>query len=89
MKTCTSLTVLTLAALLFGCKANHHADAKIFERKEVEGNKLMIKYNYQVAGKPHTDSAIIKNKVLEGDTITVKYKASQPGNATPASVSVE
>jgi hypothetical protein len=79
------LHLFTLVAMIsmVACNNEEVADAKIFERKEQEGNRLMIKYNYTVDGKQYLDSAEIDNIVLEGDVIPVKYEKSNPQKAFP------
>ncbi|MBA2761586.1 MAG: hypothetical protein H0U39_06450 [Segetibacter sp.] len=57
--------------------------AKIFERKEIRGDKLMIKYNYVANGQLYIDSATINNRVIPGDSIIVTIDPSNPGKGSP------
>ena len=78
-------TAIAFCLIVFGvaCKSQNIVEAKIFERKEQDGNKLLIKYNYSVEGKQYTDSARIDNVVIEGDMIPVKFETSNPAKAVP------
>lgn len=82
MKT-RQLYLLLMLALAVACNSRHEATAKIFERKEEAGNKLMIKYRYEAQGKQYVDSATIENRPLKGDTITVNFENSAPEKAIP------
>ena len=83
MKSMIKAFLFLLTILFVACKSQGIAEAKIFERKEQDGNKLLIKYNYLVEGKQYTDSAHIDNVVLKGDMISVKYETSNPAKAIP------
>ncbi len=65
------------------CKEHQNVKAKIFERKEIRGDKLMIKYNYVAKGHLYLDSAIIKNRVIPGDSINVTIDPSNPRKGSP------
>jgi hypothetical protein len=66
-----------------GCKREQRVKAKIFERKELPGNKLMIKYIYQIDNSSFRDSATIKNIVINEDSIEVKINSSKPAKTIP------
>ncbi len=74
------LSVLYLLIFLFlaACKEHQNVKAKIFERKEIRGDKLMIKYNYVANGQLYIDSATINNRVIPGDSIIVTIDPSNP-----------
>jgi hypothetical protein len=74
-----SLNILVLLTFsLIACNSKQTATANIFERREVEENKLMIKYAFTVEGKSITDSTIIDNKILNSDSVSVTYDPSNP-----------
>ena len=74
-----SLTILVLlTSSLIACNSKQTATAKIFERREVEENKLMIKYAFNVEGRSITDSTIIDNKILNSDSVSVTYDPANP-----------
>ncbi len=79
------LSVLYLLIFLFlaSCKEHQNVKAKIFERKEIMGDKLMIKYNYVVKNHLYIDSAIIKSRVIPGDSINVTIDPSNPRKGWP------
>lgn len=83
MKIVIKLVCPLLLLFVISCNTQKEVEAKIFERKEQEGNKLLIKYRYSVSGKEYVDSATIDNINLEGDLITVNYQSSNPANAVP------
>ena len=79
------LSVLYLLIFLFlaSCKEHQNVKAKIFERKEIRGDKLMIKYNYVANGQLYIDSATIHNRVIPGDSIIVTIDPSNPRKGSP------
>lgn len=83
MKRSITFYAIAVLAAMCSCSSNQVAEARIFERKEQPGNKLLIKYQYLVDGRQYSDSATINNRVLDGDTITVKYSSSDPARAIP------
>lgn len=78
-----SLFPLLFLFLLLACKDEQKLKAKIFERKEVEDNRLMIKYKYNAKGRSFIDSATIKNIVIANDSINVIIDPANPGKASP------
>ena len=83
MKKLNFTLVISIIVLGLACKSQNRVDAKIYERKEEEGNRLLIKYQYQVNGKDFRDSATINNIVLDSDTISIKYETDHPERTTP------
>lgn len=71
---------IILAVFIAGCESKKTTNAKIFERREVEENKLMIKYAFLAGGTSIIDSSIIDNKVLNTDTVPVIYNPSNPSD---------
>ena len=73
------IKILLLFLFAFtGCEGKKTTKANIFERREVEENKLMIKYAFSANGTSIIDSTIIDNKVLNTDSIGVTYNPSNP-----------
>jgi len=72
-----------LLLFISGCNDEQKVKAKIFERKEVKGNRLMIKYKYNAKGQSFIDSATIKNRIISTDSINVIINPSNPQNASP------
>lgn len=83
MKFINHFILFSFLLILISCNNQNIVDAKIFERKEQEGNRLLIKYQYTIDGSQYIDSAIIENVVLEGDSIPVKFKVDNPQKAIP------
>ena len=76
--------MLVVILLLVGsCRDQQIVRAKVFERKQLEGARLAIKYFYIVNGNKFTDSAIIKNTVVGTDSINLIIDPSQPGRSIP------
>ena len=73
-----------ILCILTACSSNRFVNARVYERREIEDNRLMIKYSYSVTGKTFLDSAAVKNKVMEGDTIRVSVDYRNPGKSKPA-----
>jgi hypothetical protein len=76
------LIVLLIFCVAAGCK-NQSLRGRIFERKEVDGNKLLIKYKYQANGKESIDSITINNRKLNSDSINLVSDPANPGKAIP------
>ncbi len=70
-------------SLFLACKDRQKLKAKIFERKEIQDDKLMIKYKYVANGQSYIDSATIENKVIGSDTINVTINPSEPEKGSP------
>jgi hypothetical protein len=75
--------VILLSFLSVGCHNRHPLKGKIFERKEVDGNRLMIKYRYTTSGKENIDSVIIKNRKINSDSIDLISEPNNPGKVVP------
>ena len=71
---------------LAGCSGQQNVKAKIFERKHLSANKLLVKYTYKVEDKVFTDSAEIDNQVLTSDTITVSFRQNKPAESSPENI---
>ena len=69
--------------MLLGCKDQQIVKAKIFERKEIEKDRLLVKYVYLLNNQLYHDSAIIKNVVIGNDSIRVIIDPSNPAKGIP------
>jgi hypothetical protein len=78
-----TLLLIFVVFLFSRCGNRQEVRAKVFERKEIESNRLIIKYGYQVNGKTFTDSAVIKNVVIGGDSINVIIDPDNPEKGLP------
>jgi hypothetical protein len=76
----TSLVFLSLAA----CKQPQQVRAKIFERQEVDSNKLMIKYSYIVKDRTYVDSLTTQNRIIDSEHIYITIDPSNPQKGIPA-----
>lgn len=75
--------MLIIVSFLYGCGRQQQLKAKIFERRELRGNRLMIRYRYEVNGKLFSDSATIANVVIGSDSISIIINPSNPGKSIP------
>lgn len=73
------------AAIFFitACRQQQHLKAKIFERRELSKNRLLIKYRYITGNKVHIDSASVKNTIISNDSISIIIDPSHPGKSLP------
>ena len=78
MKIKVPVFIIISSALFLACNNERSIKAKIFERKKVGSNKLMIKYSYTLNEKSFTDSATLANTVIEGDSINIAVDPSEP-----------
>jgi hypothetical protein len=74
--------IILLTFITAGCK-RQPLKGKIFERKEVDGQRLMIKYRYVANGKEITDSVTINNRKIDTDSIDLAPDPANPGRAVP------
>ena len=72
-----------IAIALFGCGRQQQLKAKIFERKELKGNRLLIKYHYYANNNNYTDSATLPNVIIGSDSIYIIIDPSYPGKSIP------
>ncbi|HSU49105.1 MAG TPA: hypothetical protein VLJ41_00880 [Segetibacter sp.] len=72
-----------IAVALFGCGRQQQLKAKIFERKELKGNRLLIKYHYYVNNNNYIDSATLPNVIIGSDSIYIIIDPSYPGKSIP------
>jgi hypothetical protein len=72
-----------LVLTLQSCTSRKTIDARIYERKEVPENKLMIKYEYRYKNEMHRDSAIVENTIIETDSIILVTKPENGKKAVP------
>jgi hypothetical protein len=70
-------------SFIYGCGKQQQLKAKIFERRELRGNRLMIRYHYEVNGRLFSDSATIANVVIGVDSISITVDPSNPGKSIP------
>ena len=82
MKIHSTFFIAIFLVALTSCESKQKAKAKIFERKEVEDNKLMIKYAFSVKGETITDSAVIENNVIGTDSVSVTFDPDDPSKNT-------
>ncbi len=80
MKYQLSAIIVTIF-FITSCRNQQQVKAKIFERKEVSKNRLMIKYEYTAAGKTYIDSASVKNIVI--GTINLIIDPANPQRSLP------
>ena len=79
----TLLPLLVMVCLFSACRQQQQLKAKIFERKELKGNRLMIRYQYLVNQTTYTDSATVANVIIDTDSISVIIDPSNPGKSIP------
>ena len=60
------------------CSNNNTIDARIYERKHLQGDSLQIKYRYTVNQKEFVDSAVVANKVIPDDAINIIINKNDP-----------
>src|ERR1700749_5034492 len=77
-----------LLLLLTACGTRNKAvsagqpKARIFERKTLPGNKLLVSYSWQKGKVVVNDSAVVDNKIIGQDSVPVNLLAkSRYGNA--------
>lgn len=77
-------TLIIFTATFFtACRQQQHIKAKIFERRELSKNRLIIKYKYYTGDKVYTDSASVKNTIISNDSINIIIDPSLPGKSLP------
>lgn len=69
--------------LFCGCGKQQQLKAKIFERRELKGNRLMLRYRYQVNKDYFSDSATIANVVINTDSILIIIDPDHPQKSIP------
>ena len=77
------LLSISVAAVFAACSNKSYIKARVYERKEVTDNLIMIKYQYLAKGKTFIDSATVRNKVMEGDSIPIALDFRKPGKSKP------
>lgn len=78
------LVILFVIACLFAaCHQQQQVKAKIFERRELKGNRLMISYEYMVNDRLYTDSTTVANAVINTDSIIVIIDPANPERSLP------
>lgn len=75
--------VLSSLLLVISCGKRQEVRAKIYERKELANNRLLIRYRYLVDSTSYTDSATVVNKVLPNDSINVFIDPKNPAKGLP------
>jgi hypothetical protein len=68
---------------LSACKNQQQVKAKIFERKELGQNRLVIKYKYLIDNKIYIDSASVRNTVIGNDSINIIIDVTNPAESLP------
>ncbi|MDQ6814734.1 MAG: hypothetical protein M3040_13415 [Bacteroidota bacterium] len=79
----TLLLLTVMFTLLTSCGKQEQLKAKIFERREIKGNRLMIHYQYKVNEKAYLDSATISNVIIRNDSIRIIIDPSNPSKSIP------
>ncbi|MCW3081407.1 hypothetical protein [Segetibacter sp.] len=77
------VTLLLIVIILVACGQHGQLRAKIFERREMAGNRLMIRYQYIIDDQTYIDSATVANTIINSDSITVLIDPSNPGRSIP------
>lgn len=77
------VAVLIITFFLTSCKQNQQLRAKIFERRQLSKNRLLIKYKYMAGDKIYFDSAVVRNAVINNDSINVIIDSSLPAKSLP------
>ncbi len=78
MKILNFILAILIGTSLVGCNKNKTINARIYERKHLEGDSLQIKYRYNVDQKEFVDSAVVENKVIPDDAINVTIDKNDP-----------
>ncbi len=68
---------------LTACRHHRQVKAKIFERRELSKNRLIIKYKYVTGDKIYIDSASVKNTIIGSDSINIIIDPALPGKSLP------
>ncbi|MCW3107471.1 MAG: hypothetical protein JWQ09_1977 [Segetibacter sp.] len=77
------LILVVITSFFVSCGQQEQLKAKIFERRELKGNRLMIRYEYSVNNKVYTDSATVANVVINSDSISVIIDPLNPSKSLP------
>jgi hypothetical protein len=83
MKSIALFVVIALTIFFVACHKQQQLKARIFERRELNGNRLMIQFKYTVKNKLYTDSATIANLVINNDSISIIIDPENPAKAIP------
>ncbi len=75
--------VLVSLIVFISCGKQQKVKARIFERKQVDKNRIMIYYEYSLNNKTYRDSEIIRNFVINKDSIDLIIDPSSPGKGVP------
>lgn len=79
----SALPSLIIAFVFCACGRQQQLKAKVFERRELKGNRLLIKYHYDFDNKSYIDSATLPNVVINSDSIFIIIDPSHPGKSIP------
>ena len=69
--------------IIASCGERQEVKAKIYERKELPNNRLLIRFHYSVNNILYANSANIANKVLPKDSINVFIDPHNPAKGLP------
>jgi len=72
-------TILSLSA----CSSHQELKAKIFERKRISNDRLMIKYTYSTGKKTYYDSVFVRNMIIRNDSINIIIDPAHPQRSLP------
>lgn len=75
--------LITAIFFLSSCRHHQQLKAKIFERRELSKNRLVIKYKYLINNKVYIDSASVKNIIIGSDSINIIVDPSLSGTSLP------
>ena len=76
---------ILIAAIFFvsACSQKKQVKAKIFERKQVNKNRLIIKYRFAERNKIYIDSASVRNIIIGNDSINLIIDPANPEKSIP------
>jgi hypothetical protein len=75
--------VIVIFFIFTSCGQQQQVKARIFERKELKGNRLMIRYQYAVDEKVYVDSATVGNVIINTDSIPIIIDPANPEKSVP------
>ena len=79
----TVIVVAAFFSIFISCRQQEQLKAKIYERRDLKANGLMIGYTYTVDKKVYLDSASVANVVINSDSILIIIDPSNPGKSIP------
>jgi hypothetical protein len=78
------ISPLILIVFFLSClHKQQQVKAKIFERKEIDNNRLLLKYKYQSGATTYIDSVTVRNFVIANDSINIIIDPDKPQRSLP------